>query len=156
MQSRLKRNAENNVNAITDQGEGDGVATTICKRWADEQWAKNVLATKTNTQMNEHPSTVEEQFQPSAEALKHDYPASNGPISGSACARITNKYKDHFQIFTDTMQLIVEYENTADYLYHWPFGLKKVINGYWLSPKHGDKPAGYDTARCFPIADVQA
>ncbi|WP_017217682.1 ferritin-like domain-containing protein [Pseudoalteromonas sp. NJ631] len=111
----LKEALMNNVNAITDQGEGDGVAEMICKRWADEKWAQNLLAAKVAKADDIHLSTVEEKFQPSAEALKADYPAScgEGPISGSACARITNKYKDHFQIFTDTMKLIVDFEKPS-------------------------------------------
>ncbi len=107
----LKEALMNNVNAITDQGEGDGVAKMICLRWAEESWAQNVLGKLQSADNPTHPSTVDTRFQPNEQALEHDYESTDGkPLSGSACARITNKYKDHFQIFTDTMKLIVSYE----------------------------------------------
>ncbi|KAF7771914.1 hypothetical protein PCIT_a1879 [Pseudoalteromonas citrea] len=142
----LKEALMNNVNAITDQGEGDGVADMLCKRWADELWAQNFLASKESQSNDAHPSTVEEKFQPSAEALKADYPASSGegPISGSACARFTNKYKDHFQIFTDTLKLIVDFEkpssNPNERYMTWPtwFADGNTWSCELLDPEGGD------------------
>ncbi|USE71954.1 hypothetical protein CTT31_23060 [Pseudoalteromonas maricaloris] len=110
----LKEALMNNVNAITDQGEGDGVAKMICLRWAEESWAQNVLGKLQSADNPTHPSTVDTRFQPNEQALEHDYESTDGkPLSGSACARITNKYKDHFQIFTDTMKLIVDFEKPS-------------------------------------------
>ncbi|QUI61587.1 hypothetical protein GSF04_03455 [Pseudoalteromonas sp. A22] len=110
----LKEALMNNVNAITDQGEGDGVAKMICLRWAEESWAQNVLGKLQSADNPTHPSTVDTRFQPNEQALEHDYRSTDGkPLSGSACARITNKYKDHFQIFTDTMKLIVDFEKPS-------------------------------------------
>ncbi|TMP67824.1 hypothetical protein CWB76_16250 [Pseudoalteromonas sp. S1609] len=142
----LKEALMNNVNAITDQGEGDGVADMLCKRWANEIWAQNFLASKESPSNDAHPSTVEEKFQPSADALKADYPAScsEDHISGSACARITNKYKDHFQIFTDTLKLIVDFEppssNSSERYMTWPtwFADGNTWSCELLDPKGGD------------------
>ncbi|KZN38157.1 hypothetical protein N474_01205 [Pseudoalteromonas luteoviolacea CPMOR-2] len=106
---KLKEKLMNNVNAITDQGEGKGVAMMICQYWGHEPWAQRVLS-KLLKQQNQDDHTVEEKFQPSEEALKSDYPGD--PISGSACARITNKRKDHFLIFQQTLELIVKYGGT--------------------------------------------
>ena len=143
----LKEALMNNVNAITDQGEGGGVAEMLSKCWPEEQWAKNLLAALAASSEEEHPSKVQEKFQPSAEALKADYPASGdeGPISGSACARITNKYKDHFQIFSDTLQLIVDFEkpnaSSSERYMTWPtwFAEGNAWSSALLDPNGGDK-----------------
>ncbi|WP_125781129.1 ferritin-like domain-containing protein [Pseudoalteromonas rubra] len=106
----LKLKLINNINAITDQGEGQGVVETICKRWGHKTWAKkawqSLLAQKSG---DKH--TVEEKYQPNEDALKADYPGD--PVSGSACARIMNKRKDHFLIFKQTLELIVKYSDSS-------------------------------------------
>lgn len=107
----LKLKLINNINAITDQGEGQGVVETICQQWSHEVWAQqtlsNLLAQKT-----EDKHTVKAPYQPDEDALQHDYPGE--PISGAACARIVNKQKDHFLIFKQTLELIVKYSDDSD------------------------------------------
>ncbi|ASD69615.1 ferritin-like domain-containing protein [Pseudoalteromonas piscicida] len=145
----LKKALINNVNAITDQGEGDGVAKMICLRWAEEPWAQSVLGKLQSAAKPAHPSTVDARFQPDEPALEHDYPSTDDkPLSGSACARIANKYKDHFQIFTDTMKLIVSYEKPTTahkerYL-TWPtwFAEGNSWTEALLDPNGGDEAHG--------------
>ncbi|MCF2860040.1 ferritin-like protein [Pseudoalteromonas sp. SMS1] len=107
----LKEKLMNNVNAITDQGEGNGVAMMICQYWSHEPWAQRVLSTLLS-QQNQDDHTVKPKFQPNEQALKDDYPGD--PISGTACARITNKRKDHFLIFQQTLELIVTYSDASN------------------------------------------
>lgn len=82
------------INAITDQGEGQGVAQWIRERLGLLQYAP-----------------VEEQFQPDYEALKYDYPnytdtgALNDP-SGNAKARHDSGGKDHHDRFLEIEELV--------------------------------------------------
>ncbi|AZZ96036.1 ferritin-like domain-containing protein [Pseudoalteromonas sp. R3] len=106
----LKVKLINNINAITDQGEGQGVVETICQQWSHEAWAQKALSSLF-AQKTEDTHTVQEKYQPDENALKADYPGT--PISGSACARIMNKRKDHFLIFKQTLELIVKYSDPS-------------------------------------------
>ncbi|MCF2906958.1 ferritin-like protein [Pseudoalteromonas sp. DL2-H2.2] len=102
----LKLKLINNINAITDQGEGQGVVELICQQWSHESWAQEMLR-ELFKEKKQEPHTVKPKFQPKESALEHDYPGD--PISGSACARIMNKENDHFKIFKQTLELIVQF-----------------------------------------------
>ena len=86
----LKIRMINNINAITDQGEGHDVVGQILKLWGDQDWA---------TVFKSSLKSVKNQFQPSKQALIDDYPGydDQGNLtslpSGSAQARFENGNK---------------------------------------------------------------
>lgn len=81
----LKSQLLNMIDAITDQGEGNGVVAQIRERWG-------LFALQ----------AVEQQFQVDPKALKADY----GATSGQAAARIDAAALDHFEAFTAVKDLI--------------------------------------------------
>lgn len=100
-QGDLRVQLMNMINAITDQGEGNGVAQFLIQRW--------------NVQMPL--KAVSEQFQPSPKALKEDYVGYDDkgnpiPISGQAAARIEAIKLDHYEVFQAVQELI----GAKDYL----------------------------------------
>jgi hypothetical protein len=110
---KIKLQLINNINAITDQGEGDKVVGSILDTWGDQQWAKSYLKAQ---QFKLESNGVDEEFQPDPQSLTALYPGYNDKgivdgVSGSAYARIYNRAKDHFETFEDCLQLILK--NTA-------------------------------------------
>jgi len=89
--SVLKAKILNMIDAITNQGEGNGVVASIRARW--------------NLQTLQ---TVEQQFQVDPEALDKDYPGTDKKRSGKAAARIDNAAFDHFEVFTKVKEIISE------------------------------------------------
>jgi hypothetical protein len=107
---RVKLQFINNINAITDQGEGGKVVGDILNIWGDQQWAKNYLKAQ---QLKLQENKVDAEFQPDPISLKTLYPGYNDKgvvdgVSGSAYARIYNKAKDHFETFEDCLRLILK------------------------------------------------
>jgi len=110
----LKLQLMNNINAITDQGEGGGVATKIQTLWKNQAWVEMLTAKK-----NAAANSVEDKYQPSVEGLLKKYPGYNDlgeldGISGSACARLDNKSKDHFETFAECLDLMTANSNSND------------------------------------------
>ncbi|MBB1504847.1 hypothetical protein H5203_05055 [Pseudoalteromonas sp. SG41-1] len=157
---KLKIEIVNNINAITDQGEGKGVVSEICSRWAAESWVITYLQQQTvalkSTPIEADDHQVAAKFQPNADNLKEDYPADSAgqkplPVSGIACARITNTKKDHFITFADVLDLIIQYEyqegqsysdnNAAQVYMTWQtwHNLCGKFTVAMLNPKGGDK-----------------
>lgn len=103
---RIKVQLINNINAITDQGEGGDVVNNILERWSEQPWAR-VFQTKML-------GAVQKRFQPSQEALNQDYPGYDDEgkqtalPSGSAQARFENGDKDHFELFEEVKILITQ------------------------------------------------
>ncbi len=116
----IKANLLNNVNAITDQGEGKEVVPKILAKWSDQPWVQRFQGP--DLRQGEL-DAVQKPFQPDPEALMTDYPGYNDKgqqtaISGNAQARIDTKDQDHFEIFTQVKQWISEssdYETWADW-----------------------------------------
>lgn len=85
-------NILNMINGITDQGEGNGVVQQIKVRLGLLQ-------------------AVQPSFQPSDDALKADYPSytdtGKSAPSADAAARFGYGAKDHFEVFTDVMAMVV-------------------------------------------------
>ncbi|UXI03263.1 ferritin-like protein [Photobacterium sp. TY1-4] len=100
----------NNINAITDQGEGADVVKNILERWSEQSWVKVFQSNMLNA--------VQQRFQPDKEALNLDYPGYDDEgnkttlPSGSAQARFENGDKDHFELFEQVKTLISQ----PDYL----------------------------------------
>ncbi len=103
----LKLRLINNINAITDQGEGGDVITDILHVWGFKSWA-NSLKIGTKNPLG----SVKEKFQPNKEALKEDYPHYNDEgqelptLSGIARARSDAADKDHFELFSEVLTLV--------------------------------------------------
>lgn len=87
----LKMQLLNMIDAITDQGEGNGVAEIIKARW-------NIISLK----------SVQQDFQVDPKALDADYPGKDGQRSGQAAARIDAATLDHFEVFTEVKKIITE------------------------------------------------
>ncbi|KDC55317.1 ferritin-like domain-containing protein [Pseudoalteromonas sp. S3431] len=110
--NNVKLQLINNINAITDQGEGDDVVKTIIERWVTESWA--VSFEKAQTKKAGMLSSVQSKFQPSKEGLIKDYPGYDdqgnptAAASGSAQARFDNGGKDHFELFDEVKSLIAK------------------------------------------------
>lgn len=105
----LKIELQNNINAITDQGEGHDVAHLILEKWGHKRWALQYL--NQNKKANKNLKDVRKPFQPDAEALMKRYPGYNDKgepiyISGLASARIDSGDQDHFEIFTKVSEQI--------------------------------------------------
>ena len=107
----LKCELINNINAITDQGEGDSVVTNILEIWGHKSWAVSYRdeSAKPATGMV---GAVLNKYQPDTNALKADYPGYNDvgkpteEMSGSAQARSDAGNKDHFELFTEVSDLL--------------------------------------------------
>lgn len=101
---KLKVQLINNINAITDQGEGADVIKSLMATWHDQSWVKLFQPKMLGA--------VQNQFQPSKEALIKDYPGYDdegnptGEASGSAQARFDNGGKDHYELFVEVKDLI--------------------------------------------------
>ncbi len=108
----LKCDLINNIDAITDQGEGDAVVPNILEVWSHKPWAKRHLQ-KTNQR-----GEVQNKYQPNPEALKADYPGYNdtgeptAEMSGSARARSDAASQDHYQLFAEVKNLM----SNSDYI----------------------------------------
>ncbi|MET1256475.1 ferritin-like domain-containing protein [Aliikangiella maris] len=140
-EDKLKLQLINNIDAITSQGEGQEVAQNIITIWGHNEpgWAKGFLQQKqmAANESNAQDGEVLKKYQPSATALKADYPGydDNGqptPISGSAQARIEGAAKDHFALFSEVQALIQH----ADYL-TWDKWHQKHPENPWQSSMLG-------------------
>jgi hypothetical protein len=113
----LKLKFINNINAITDQGEGKGVVEDICNKYSNKSWV-NTFRSQQQVQ-KQAANTVDPVFQPSEAGLRDDYKGYDDAgneitMSGVACARITNKARDHYEIFKETLDLIVQYSDKTE------------------------------------------
>lgn len=93
--SDIRYQFKNMINAITDQGEGNGVVQSINDRW----------------QIFAPYDAVSKRFQPDSEALKKDYPGYNSAgkqtaISGQAYARSKARAIDHYEVFAQVRELL--------------------------------------------------
>jgi hypothetical protein len=142
----LKSDLMNNIDAITDQGEGGPVVSTIMDVWGDRPWAKSYRQiTK---------GDIEEKFQPSKEALKKDYPGYNDKgvktkISGSAQARSDAGDKDHHELFLEVKKLILE--NPSSYV-TWDKWHKNSKNKWTPSMLGKDRESKYKLPSTNDIA----
>lgn len=114
--TKVKLQLINNINAITDQGEGQDVIPTILERWLDQPWV--ALFKAQNAAKTQGLGSVKSKFQPSKEGLIKDYPgyddqgnSTNAP-SGSAQARFDNGGKDHYELFAEVKTLMAK----SDYI----------------------------------------
>ncbi|WP_191602341.1 ferritin-like domain-containing protein [Marinomonas algicola] len=107
---KVKLQLINNINAITDQGEGADVVKTIVERWKSQAWATSFK--ESQEKKTGSVGRVRYKFQPSKEGLIKDYPgyddAGNptAAASGSAQARFDNGDKDHYELFAEVKELI--------------------------------------------------
>lgn len=142
----LKLKLINNINAITDQGEGDRVVENITSLFKKEGWVKEFLKSLKGR------NNVDVEFQPSEKSLIELYPGYNDKgkpdgISGNAYARISNKEEDHFEIFAECIDLITKYDNTKEDAKHryitWDVWHKENPDNPWtkemLNPKNTPK-----------------
>ncbi|AEV37862.1 hypothetical protein PSE_3356 [Pseudovibrio sp. FO-BEG1] len=103
----LKLKLINNINAITDQGEGGDVVQDIVRVWGFKSWANSLARGSANPL-----GSVKEKFQPNKEALVQDYPHYDDQgkqlptLSGIARARSDAADKDHFELFSEVLQLV--------------------------------------------------
>lgn len=107
----IKLQLINNIDAITDQGEGGEVVSDILALWGSQSWAIAFKKSQERKKAEQH--DVKEKFQPDVDSLKALYPGYNDKgvadgVSGSAYARIYNKAKDHFETFGDCLELILK------------------------------------------------
>lgn len=104
----------NNIDAITDQGEGQGAVSEILGLWRQEPWVLKFEQQQEANKANTAPGmlgAVRKKYQPDAKALEADYPGYNDEgqqteISGRAQARIDAASADHFEIFEEVLNLV--------------------------------------------------
>lgn len=133
----LKVQLMNMINAITDQGEGNGVVEFLIQRWNVRMPLK----------------AVSDQFQPSPDALKQDYTGYDDagkqiPISGQASARIEAIKLDHFEVFEAVQKLI----GRPDYVTWdvWHADPKNKWTAEILNP--GNTPSKYNIPSAEDVA----
>jgi hypothetical protein len=137
------------INAITDQGEGQGVAQWISERLGLLQYAP-----------------VHDQFRPNKEALETDYPnytdtgAPNDP-SGNSVARVESGALDHYDRFIEIGQWlqsgkVVTWDQWHTQGHKWTAGLL-TTTGY--DPDRHDIPppeAVADALNALHLDDINA
>lgn len=133
LKQELKRQIMNMINAITDQGEGQGVVKFIQTRWSIPTLLKAVSG----------------EFQADPQALKEDYKGYNDkgepiPISGQAAARIEVAKLDHFEVFQAVKELIGQ----PDYI-TWDMWHNSSVNEWtaqMLNPTNHQSPYNIPSA----------
>lgn len=107
----LKCELINNIDAITDQGEGDAVVPNILEVWGHQPWAE-LYRQKSAEVATGMLGEVQSKYQPDTAALAADYPGYNdvgestGSMSGSAQARSDAANKDHYELFAEVKALL--------------------------------------------------
>ncbi|CAM4095871.1 ferritin-like domain-containing protein [Pseudoalteromonas ostreae] len=133
---KVKLQLINNINAITDQGEGADVVKAITERWQAEPWVASFKGQ--NATLSSGLGSVQSKFQPSEEGLIKDYPGYDDQgnptlaASGSAQARFENGGKDHFELFAEVKELITK----KDYM-TWDVWHKNNPTAPWESSMLG-------------------
>ncbi|WP_227992579.1 ferritin-like protein [Shewanella sp. YLB-07] len=107
----LKCELINNIDAITDQGEGDAVVPNILEVWGHQPWA-TLYRQKSAEVATGMLGAVQSKYQPDPVALAADYPGYNDvgkpteEMSGSAQARSDAANKDHYELFAEVKALL--------------------------------------------------
>lgn len=127
----LKSQLINIINAITDQGEGHGVVTTIKNKYPESFPQSGGLRAVLN------------KYQANPEALQNNYPNYNDSgivqpgYSGRAEARIKNSAQDHFELFAQIKNIIQE--SNEDTYMTWDIWHSKPENKWAEDMLHPDK-----------------